>query len=154
MPLVWREIAGSNPALVAMKQLVYNAIITPDGHILESLWRHDYREHVDKSNGKTYMVDGGLDYARRSYNGDEIPLYIYSTDPHEFVRKVAYRLGYGKPGSKYYGTFRKTLIKDMSDAHLQASLDYHGVTKGGTHWLILLAEKLYRIENEITIDEN
>ena len=61
---------------IIMKTLVYNAIRTPDGTVLESRHCHDYVTHVDK-NGKEYILDGGLDYVRRSINGDEVLLQVY-----------------------------------------------------------------------------
>jgi len=38
--------------------LIANALRTPDGTVLESKSRHDYKEYID-ANGKTYMIDGG-----------------------------------------------------------------------------------------------
>ena len=40
-----------------MSRLIYNAIRTPDGTVLESRHKHDYQEYQD-ANGLEYMVDG------------------------------------------------------------------------------------------------
>lgn len=133
-----------------MSTLIYSALRTPDGTVLESLHRHDFKTHEDK-NGKTYMIDGGTDYLRCSMNGDEEFISVFDDEPFEKVRQYAYRLGYGKPGAPDYGIFRKTTLAQMTDEHLEASLDY--VTKGGKHWLLLLEEKLFRGENFIYIKE-
>jgi hypothetical protein len=44
--------------------IIQNAIRTPDGEILNSLHRHHFITH--KVGDTLYMVDGGLDYIRRS----------------------------------------------------------------------------------------
>ena len=44
-----------------MSNIIRNAIQTQDGTVLQSFSGHDYKTHVD-ANGKTYMVDGGLEY--------------------------------------------------------------------------------------------
>lgn len=106
-----------------MRKLVYNAIRTPDGTVLESLDRHDFNKYVDK-NGKTYIIDGGLDYIRRSFNGDEEVLAKFEDQPHEEIRNYAFRSGYGKPGADDYGTFRITRIADMDDDYLDNSIEY------------------------------
>ena len=66
--------------------MVYSAMETPDGHILESLHRHMYVTYEDK-NGKHYMLDGGNDYIRCSINGDEKFITLYSTDSIELIRE-------------------------------------------------------------------
>ena len=106
-----------------MRKLVYNAIQTPDGTVLESTSRHDYKTHLD-ANGKTYMIDGGLEYVRCSANGDEVSLAKYQDQPHEQIREYAFRSGYGKPGTEDYGTYRVTRIADMDNDYLEASIVY------------------------------
>jgi hypothetical protein len=106
-----------------MRKIVYNAIQTPDGTVLESTHRHDYKTYVD-TNGKTYMIDGGLSYVRRSDNGDEVLLTKYEDQQHEQIREYAFRSGYGKPGNPDYGTYRITRIADMDDDYLEASMVY------------------------------
>ena len=106
-----------------MRKLVYNAIRTPDGTILESTHRHGYQQYIDK-NGKIYMIDGGLDYIRRSNNGDEVILAKFEDQPHEEIREYAFRAGYGKPGEKDYGTYRITRIADMDNDYLDNAIEY------------------------------
>ena len=45
--------------------IIRNSIKTPDGTEIVSKSRHDFVEHTDK-NGKTYAVDGGTAYLRRT----------------------------------------------------------------------------------------
>lgn len=53
-----------------MKKLTRNAIRCPDGTVLESKHRHDYRGHTQKD-GRYYAVDGGLEYLRRGFSDGE-----------------------------------------------------------------------------------
>ena len=107
--------------------IIVNALRTPDGTILESKSRHDYKEHVD-SNGKTYMVDGGLEYLRRSAHGDEIDmqtrLYISLNhlidQPHETQARVLTWGIYGIDGDQ---PLRWIAIADMETDHLKAVLE-------------------------------
>lgn len=103
------------------RQLVANLIRTPDGTILQSFNRHDFKEYKDK-NGETYMVDGGLDYLRR-YIGQNEPykeLSVYSDDDFDVIREY-FRWGtYGKKGDQ---PIRYVALADMSNAHIQACLD-------------------------------
>lgn len=103
-----------------MSTLVYNAIRTPDGTVLESKHRHDYVVYVDK-NGKEYMVDGGLEYIRRNVH-DDAPyeeLSVYTTDGHDRVREVLKWGTYGINGDQ---PLTYILLKDMNSEHIGACL--------------------------------
>lgn len=92
------------------KNLIYNAIQTPDGTVLVSRYRHDYVSYVDV-NGEKYVLDGGLDYVKASVN--KIPaksLAIYDDSPHEVIREYLSRGSYGKDGSE---ELKYTLLKDI-----------------------------------------
>lgn len=104
-----------------MSTLVYNAIRTPDGTVLESTHRHDYKAYLDK-NGKEYMVDGGLEYIRRNVHADAPyeELSVYTTDGHDRVREVVKWGTYGINGDQ---PLTRILLKDMSTEHIQACLD-------------------------------
>lgn len=99
--------------------LVLNAIRTPDGTVLESRNRHDYREYTD-ANGKTYMIDGGLDYVRCSAHKDQEWVGCYLEDGHVKVREALTWGTFGKNGDEPY---RQVKLSEMSNAHIQACLD-------------------------------
>ena len=99
--------------------LIANALRTPDGTILESKSRHDYKEHVD-SNGKTYMVDGGIDYIRRSAHGDEIDMSLYDDQTHDVQAQVLTWGTYGINGDQ---PLRWIPIADMETDHIKAVLE-------------------------------
>lgn len=99
--------------------LVLNAIRTPDGTVLESRNRHDYREYTD-ANGKTYMIDGGLDYVRCSAHEDQEWVGCYLEDGHANVREALTWGTFGKNGDEPY---RQVKLSEMSNAHIQACLD-------------------------------
>ena len=111
--LLWYNVPKRN---FNMSDIVYNAIRTPDGTILESTHRHDYKTYTDR-NGEEYMVDGGCEYLRR--NVCHVPaeeLTIYSDAPIEQIREVFTWGTYGKDGKQ---PLKRVLLKDMSNSHLQ-----------------------------------
>jgi hypothetical protein len=99
--------------------LVRNAIQTPDGTILVSRFRHDYQSHTD-ANGKTYVVDGGLDYIRASVHEDQISLAVYDTDEFWLVRESVEWGTYGKDGDQPLSYVK---LSDMDTAHIEAVLE-------------------------------
>lgn len=117
--------------------------------IIESIDRHDY---VKCSCGGC-ATDGGLDYIHRAHNPEVeyITLDMYSTDPHWAIRQYVCRVGYGKPGTSDYGRFRKTLLMDMTDGHLNALLTY---CQPSNKYLPIYKNEIdYRKQNNIKIDE-
>jgi len=103
------------------QSIIANRIRTPDGTILQSYNRHDFKAYVDK-NGHTYMVDGGCDYLRR-YVVEEAPaeeLSVYSDDPHEVVREAMH---WGTRGVNGDQPLKYIPLKEMTTDHIQACLD-------------------------------
>lgn len=144
---------------------VFNGLITPDGTLLVSSYLHDYKRHTD-ANGKEYMLDGGLEeFYRRSINGDEIIISLFSNSPHIELRQYLGRAGYGKDGKDEY---RFTPLDKMTDEHLDATIVY--VKKQlndlaiqtsvgrviSLEWNLKLykKEKQYRNKNNIKINED
>ncbi len=102
-------------------RIVCNRIRTPDGTILESIHRHDYRTYKD-ANGLEYMVDGGLDYTRRNVH-DEAPyteLSVYSDSPHDVIREVFKWGTRGKDGKQ---PLKYVPLKDLTTEHIEAILE-------------------------------
>ena len=101
-------------------KLIYSAIRTPDGTLLESRHRHDYRTHTD-ANGEWYMIDGGTAYFRGRLNKEE-PEYIqiYSDDEHSLIRKIFTWGTYGKDGDQ---PLRYITIAEMTDGHVKAIVE-------------------------------
>lgn len=96
-------------------QIVLNRIQTPDGTILTSYSRYDYKSHIDKVDNNTYVVDGGLDYLRRSGKTYK-ELSVYINDDFETVRNSFHR--YNSRTNDYI------VMADMSDDWLDNLIEY------------------------------
>lgn len=99
--------------------LIRNAIQTPDGTVLVSRSRHDYQKHTD-DNGKSYVVDGGLDYVRASVHDDQISLAVYDTDQFNVIRESLEWGTYGINGDQPLSWIK---MCDMDTAHIEAVLE-------------------------------
>jgi len=103
------------------RKLLANVMRTPDGTVLQSCHVHDYVEHMD-ANGRLYMIDGGVQYIRRTWyeddNGED--LSVFTDDPHSKIRDW-FRWGtYGKDGK---GPLTWKKLKFLSTDHIQKILD-------------------------------
>ena len=103
--------------------LILNALRTPDGTVIQSRHRHDYVTYTD-ANGKEYMVDGGLDYLRRSIHDDQIDLSEYDDAPHERQREL---LTWGTYGIKGDQPLQYKTIEEMETGHLEAVVKMVGI---------------------------
>ncbi len=105
-------------------RLLRNAMRTPDGTLLESNDRHDYRTHVDK-NGEKYMVDGGLDYVRRTINKEPAEdLSLTEDDPHDILRDIPIWGTYGINGDQPRW---RISVAEMDKGHLEAVIKIPGI---------------------------
>ena len=131
-------------------RLVYNAIKTPDGTILNSTNRHDFVAHTDKVNKKYYAVDGGYDYSKRVLE-DNAPyedLCLYENDDFELIRKVIVRANRGINGDQ---DVKYVKLCDMDQDWLEATIKYNHNKGLQDHVYTLMYEKevIYRIVNSI-----
>jgi len=101
--------------------ILYNAISTPDGTILESLTRNDYKIHQDTTDGFHYAIDGGTFYRGREggQNAVELSVVDDGTMTIEEVRKHLRWGTYGKEGNE---PLRFVKLMDMDDDHLEATI--------------------------------
>lgn len=114
-----------------------NAIITPDGTILQSNHRWDYKEHTDK-NGFTYMIDGGIDFSiRLSSDVKATRIVITSDHNHTLIREWFSWGSYGRNGDEPLHWIK---LKDMTTEHVKnvidggCSLRYDFVFKNELEW--------------------
>jgi hypothetical protein len=125
-----------------MTQLVANRIRTPDNTLLQSFHRHDYKQHLD-ANGELYIVDGGLDYQRRSVN--VVPatdLSVYVGDDHVNIRSAFHWGTRGKCGTLLLSW---VVLADLDTDHILAILD----TELVPDWLrdVFETELRFRVNN-------
>ena len=115
---VCHDCAHSGITYMTEKVLV-SGLKTPDGTVLYSRHRHDYKTH-DDSNGEWYMIDGGLSYHRGSVNvvrGEYISLTTES--PHVEIRE---HFGWGTYGKDGKEPLHEMILKDMETGHIEAVL--------------------------------
>lgn len=105
--------------------ILYNAIRTPDGTVIQSKSVHDYVAHQD-ANGKYYAVDGGLEYLRRIGTMDYEELSLTDKDDFSKVREVVTWGTRGKDGKQPL-EYKK--IKDLEKEHIHAILETQRISE-------------------------
>jgi hypothetical protein len=110
--------------------IIYNAIRTPDGTVIESTHRHDFVCHTD-ANGGRYCVDGGYSYLKRSFakldykelsidsKYEELSIDSDGVD-FETVRNTLKWGTYGPNGDQ---PLKRVLLKDLTTDHIEAILE-------------------------------
>lgn len=144
------------------RKIIANLVMCPDGTIIQSFNRHDYKTHTSIDTWKhrskkmddrelvpdktrETMVDGGTDYLRRG--GTYTEMSIYEDDHFEVIRRFLCRGGRGLDGKSpltWVPIFR------MSDSWLKATIEY---TPDNYFNKFYQMELDYRAENGIKIDE-
>ena len=127
-------------------KLLVNRWKCKDGTILQSLHRHDYRDHVD-ANNEYFSVDGGLSYQRVS--GELTSLCLYTDDPHEEIRLHFHWGSYLRDfsGDKHFIPLFK-----LGDSHIQAILDTQLHIPEHIR-AMFIDEQEYRVRYGITVEE-
>lgn len=129
--------------------LLVNSFQTPDGTILVSRHRHDFVRHTDAITGKEYVCDGGTSYIRWGMGGDYKDLTIYSTDPHEKIRKGVERGGRGINGDE---PLEYVTLDKINDEWLAAIIKYEEEHRPGNFYLPIFRKEVeYRKEHNITV---
>lgn len=122
------------------REILVNRIQTPDGTVLQSRHRHDYRTHTDSITGEEYMVDGGTDYQRTNINRiGATDLSLYEGAPIHEVRKYFCWGTYGIGGK---GPLVWKVLKDLSDDHIASIIKY--ASPGAKVLAVLEQEVAYR----------
>jgi len=103
--------------IIMDKQVLVSGMMCPDGTVLYSRHRHDYKTH-DDANGEWYMIDGGVDYVKSSVNNVRAQYISLTTEsPHVEIRE---HFGWGTYGKDGKEPLHEILLKDMETGHLEA----------------------------------
>lgn len=131
-------------------RLIYQAIRTPDGTILESRHRHDYNVYTDTISQETYMVDGGVDYIRRFVTktpAEELSLYL-----EDGIEAFRDKVTWGTRGKDGKQPLRQIKLSEMSNAHIEACLETQPYMH--SHYRAAFEMELeYRAQHNIVVAE-
>ena len=124
------------------RNIVANRIRTPDGTVLHSRHHHDYVTYTD-NNGLEYMVDGGLEYLRRTIHEDHpyTEISVFEDDPFDLIRRA---FAWGTRGKDGKQPLQWKLLADLDDDHIEAILE--------TQDLRPMMLKLFKLEQQWRIE--
>lgn len=126
-----------------MAKIIYNAIRTPDGTVLESLHEWDCKTHTD-ANGEWYMNDGGNAYWRRSVNIEPYTdLSVTTDDEHIKIREHFRWQRILDKDNNPLPVPQILVLKDMVTDHIEAILN-NNFAKASYIVKIFLDELKYR----------
>lgn len=107
-----------------MRQILVNKIKCPDGTVLVSKHRHDFKGHI-QDDGREYFVDGGLAYQRVGFSDQDFEdLTCYTDDPHEKIREHFEWTRCMDAGGNRLPEPVVVLLKDITDGHLNALVEW------------------------------
>lgn len=134
------------------KKIALNSIQTPDGTILISHHRHDYKKYQDQ-NGRIYIVDGGRDYLKRGFETEDfIEKSIFYDEQTDFqILREAFHWGNrGKNGDM---ELKYLPISEMSNSHIQAILENYSNSISGEYKELFEKEISFRKDQNISIED-
>ena len=107
-----------------------------------------YIKHKDTVTGETYITDGGNDYLRRSLN--KVPakdLTVTTKSPHADIREVFTWTRNFDADMNPLPESEAILLKDITDSHLDALVEWTSDTYPTYVHRIMIAEKEYRVND-------
>ena len=103
-----------------MTHIVASFCITPDGTVLQSYHRHDYKTYTD-ANGEEYMIDGGCDYVRHNVNKEPAEYFTVTTDDTHKMQREWFHWGTRGKGGKR--DLQWKALQDLDTDHIEAILE-------------------------------
>jgi hypothetical protein len=143
------------------QKILANWIMAPDGTMIPSMHRHDYRTHetidsyemkegdevISPAITRHSMADGGCEYLRRG--GKFTEMSIYEDDPYEVIRRFVCR---GGRGINLDQPLTYVPLFQMDNDWLKAVIEYEEENRPENIFIKLYKKELkYRAEHGIFI---
>lgn len=133
---------------IDIPRIVYNAIQTPDGTVLESLTMSDYRQHLDEVTNELYFCHGGNRYLARNLNiFPYIELSLHADGDFELIRQ---RMAIFSNLALGIRTRKPVKLCNLSDKILEKKIKANQ-DKTDPYNQMFQKEWDYRVENRIVV---